>query len=131
MKLLDSSKTSRTVKGFTIIEIMVVMVIAGVILSIILFSVPALQRNSRNTRRDQDAAQIAAAINDCMTSNQLTLSRCNERSEIVFDDSKLTAFTGFHYGENPDGTQNPPDFGFTRLTGYSNYAVMPITPVLI
>lgn len=49
--------------GFTIIEILIVLVIAGLILLIVLLAVSALQRTSRNTQRKNDASLIAAAIN--------------------------------------------------------------------
>lgn len=48
-------------KGFTIIETLIVLAIAGFILSVILLMVPTLQRNSRNNQRKQDVAQILDA----------------------------------------------------------------------
>ena len=49
-------------KGFTIIEVMIVLAIAGLILLIIFLAVPALQRNVRNTQRKTDVTAIAAAV---------------------------------------------------------------------
>lgn len=48
--------------GFTIIEVLVVLAIAGLILMILFLAVPALQRNSRNNARKNDAAVALAAI---------------------------------------------------------------------
>lgn len=103
MNGLHSKRNDSTDRGFTIIEVMIVLVLAAIILSIVLFAVPALQRNSRNTRRDQDAAMIATAINECMTTYQQLKTRCDERDEIDFDDSKLSLYTGFHYGRDGSG----------------------------
>ena len=50
--------------GFTIIEVMIVLVIAAVILLIVFLAVPALQRNSRNTQRKNDAAGYASAVSE-------------------------------------------------------------------
>jgi prepilin-type N-terminal cleavage/methylation domain-containing protein len=49
-------------KGFTIIETMIVLAIAGLILLIVLLAVPALQRASRNNSRKQDASAILSGL---------------------------------------------------------------------
>lgn len=49
-------------EGFTIIEVMIVLVIAAVILLIVFLAVPALQRNSKNNQRKSDVSRIAAAV---------------------------------------------------------------------
>jgi prepilin-type N-terminal cleavage/methylation domain-containing protein len=41
-------------EGFTIIEVMIVLAIAGLIMLVVFLAVPALQRNSRNTQRNND-----------------------------------------------------------------------------
>ena len=46
--MLNRTKKHRS--GFTIIEIMIVLAIAGLIMLIVFLAVPALQRASRNTR---------------------------------------------------------------------------------
>ena len=55
--------------GFTIIEVMIVLAIAGLILLIVLLAVPAVQRNSRNTTEKNDASTVAAAINTYESDN--------------------------------------------------------------
>jgi prepilin-type N-terminal cleavage/methylation domain-containing protein len=55
--------------GFTIIEVMIVLAIAGLILLIVFLAVPALQRSSRNTQRKNDAAGIGAAIANEISNN--------------------------------------------------------------
>lgn len=56
-------------KGFTIIEIMIVLAIAALILLIVLLAVPALQRGSRNTQRKNDATAIVSAVGDYVNNN--------------------------------------------------------------
>jgi prepilin-type N-terminal cleavage/methylation domain-containing protein len=46
-------------QGFTIIEVMIVLAIAGLILMIVFLAVPALERTARNTQRKHDAELIA------------------------------------------------------------------------
>lgn len=60
-------------KGFTIIEVLIVLAIAGLILLIIFLAVPALQRNSRNTQRKNDAAGVLGIINEYANNNGGTL----------------------------------------------------------
>jgi prepilin-type N-terminal cleavage/methylation domain-containing protein len=55
--------------GFTIIEVLIVLAIAGLIISIVLFAVPALQRNGRNTAIKSDANQIVGYISDFVSNN--------------------------------------------------------------
>ena len=59
MKKLQNNK-----KGFTIIEVLIVLAIAGLIMLIVFLAVPALQRNSRNTQRKDDVAKIQGAVNE-------------------------------------------------------------------
>jgi prepilin-type N-terminal cleavage/methylation domain-containing protein len=56
-------------EGFTIIEVLIVLAIAGLILLIVFLAVPALQRNSRNTQRNNDVAGVLGVINE-YASNQ-------------------------------------------------------------
>lgn len=64
------TQTKKLTKGFTIIEVLIVLAIAGLILAIIFLAVPALQRNSRNTAIRSDAAAVLAAVNDYVANNQ-------------------------------------------------------------
>jgi prepilin-type N-terminal cleavage/methylation domain-containing protein len=56
-------------EGFTIIEVMIVLVIAAVILLIVFLAVPALQRNSRNNQRKNDVAAILAGVSEFENNN--------------------------------------------------------------
>lgn len=51
-------------KGFTIIEVVLVLAIAGLIFLMVFIGLPALQRSQRNTQRRQDMARIMTAFND-------------------------------------------------------------------
>ena len=66
--MLNRLKKSKS-EGFTIIEVMIVLAIAGLILLIVFLAVPALQRNTRNTQRKNDASRLGAAASNYV-SNQ-------------------------------------------------------------
>lgn len=56
-------------KGFTIIEVMIVLAIAALILLAVFLAVPALQRNSRNTQRKDDISNVLAAVTEFESNN--------------------------------------------------------------
>jgi prepilin-type N-terminal cleavage/methylation domain-containing protein len=62
-------KLKKENKGFTIIEVLIVLAIAGLIMLIVFLAVPALQRNSRNTQRKNDVSRILGAINESINNN--------------------------------------------------------------
>lgn len=65
-KLYKQHKKS---EGFTIIEVLIVLAIAGLILLIVFLAVPALERTARNTQRKNDAAAIGGAISNFTSNN--------------------------------------------------------------
>ena len=56
-------------KGFTIIEVVLVLAIAGLIFLMVFIALPALQRSQRNTRRRSDMARILSAVTDYQAAN--------------------------------------------------------------
>jgi prepilin-type N-terminal cleavage/methylation domain-containing protein len=50
--------------GFTIIEVLIVLAIAGLIMMVLFLAVPALQRNARNAQRKRDVGMIASAYQE-------------------------------------------------------------------
>jgi prepilin-type N-terminal cleavage/methylation domain-containing protein len=72
-------------KGFTIIEVLIVLAIAGLIMLIVFLAVPALQRNSRNTQRKNEVAGILGAVNEWTNNNngKLPSSIGTERADAL------------------------------------------------
>ncbi|MBP9820940.1 type II secretion system protein [Candidatus Saccharibacteria bacterium] len=56
-------------KGFTIIEVLIVLAIAGLIMLIVFLAVPALQRNSRNTTARSEASTVLGGVNEFLANN--------------------------------------------------------------
>ena len=61
-------------RGFTIIEVVLVLAIAGLIFLMVFIAFPALQRAQRNTQRRDDYSMLVAAVNSYMSSNNGKLS---------------------------------------------------------
>ena len=62
-------KQQNQTKGFTIIEVVLVLAIAGLIFLMVFIALPALQRNQRDTQRKNDLGRFMTAINS-FQSNQ-------------------------------------------------------------
>jgi prepilin-type N-terminal cleavage/methylation domain-containing protein len=72
-------------KGFTIIEVMIVLAIAGLILLIVFLAVPALQRNSRNTQRKSDVGRVGSAATSIISNGSggmASLTRAAVAAEV-------------------------------------------------
>ena len=86
--------TNKTRKGFTLIEIVIVLAIAALILVVVFFAVQGAQRGQRNTARQQLASRTLAGI---------------------------AAFRGNNGGTATFGTTSPAtDFNSTQFTTYVN-----------
>ena len=66
---LQKSNTSKAKSGFTIIEVLIVLAIAGLILLIVFLAVPALQRNSRNTAIKNDVQNVVGGVAEFQAAN--------------------------------------------------------------
>jgi prepilin-type N-terminal cleavage/methylation domain-containing protein len=77
MKKLQNNKS-----GFTIIEVLIVLAIAGLIMLIVFLAVPALQRNSRNTQYRNDAASLLAAATEWSNNNNGSVPATGNSSAV-------------------------------------------------
>ncbi len=96
-------------RGFTIIEVLIVLAIAGLILLIVFLAVPALQRNSRNTQRKSDVARIAATAQEILTNNNLDMNQLTQdslRAQIgnlaYYTNGSVYVRTDFATGQDPE-----------------------------
>lgn len=91
--MLNKLKKSKG-EGFTIIEVMIVLVIAALILLIVFLAIPALQRNGRNTQRKNDVAQLLASVAEFSNNNNGNLpNTCSGTTPVTFDRTGGGTFT--------------------------------------
>ena len=62
----------KTEKGFTIIEVALVLAIGALIFLVVFLAVPALQRNQRNDARKRDISNVVEAVTDYNSNNPTT-----------------------------------------------------------
>ncbi len=60
----------RKTKGFTIIEVVLVLAIAGLIFLMVFTALPALQRSQRDTARKNDVSTVASAVTSYSSNNR-------------------------------------------------------------
>ncbi|MCA9347877.1 type II secretion system protein [Candidatus Saccharibacteria bacterium] len=85
------SKLNKDNKGFTIIEVLIVLAIAGLIMLIVFLAIPALQRSQRNTQRKSDASAIVTAINNASTNaNGAKITQINSGDGTTASDTSVS-----------------------------------------
>jgi prepilin-type N-terminal cleavage/methylation domain-containing protein len=82
-------------KGFTIIEVMIVLAIAGLILVVVLIAIPQLQRNQRNNQRQSVANRIVTEINNYAGNNNGNYPIANITSAATHFGTPATALGFF------------------------------------
>lgn len=90
--MLNKLKTDRnTNKGFTIIEVLIVLAIAGLILLVVFLAVPALQRNQRNSGYRSEANRLLAAAQEVSANNGGAVIGAGLSSAAGSDAAKILA----------------------------------------
>jgi prepilin-type N-terminal cleavage/methylation domain-containing protein len=64
------SKQELKQKGFTIIEVVLVLAIAALIFLMVFIALPALQRNQRDTQRRNDVGRFVSQVSNYSTNNK-------------------------------------------------------------
>ena len=93
--------TKNNKKGFTIIEVVLVLAIAGLIFLMVFIALPALQRSQRNTRRRQDMARILSAFNDFQANNNGKMPTSAQTNDFM---NRYVGAANSDQRLDPDGT---------------------------
>lgn len=98
-------------KGFTIIEVVLVLAIAGLIFLMVFIALPALQRNQRDTARKNDVSTIASGVSSYTGNNRGNFPDATDLQAYVKDVSDNTDTAAISVGEAPtsDETIAPAD----------------------
>lgn len=93
---LKKEAGAKKASGFTIIEVMIVLAIAGFIMGIVFVAIPQLQRNSRNSAREADALLLGASMADCLSNKNGVIASCDSWAEVTpfADAARLKQLTG-------------------------------------
>ena len=69
-KKIESKFNKNNFKGFTIIEVVLVLATAGLIFLMVFLALPALQRSQRDTQRKQDVAMVVTTLHNWKANNK-------------------------------------------------------------
>lgn len=67
---MNKQNTNSNQKGFTIIEVVLVLAIAGLIFLVVFLALPALQRSQRDTQRKNDLGRLMSQVTTYQSNNQ-------------------------------------------------------------
>jgi prepilin-type N-terminal cleavage/methylation domain-containing protein len=112
----ELNKKSKLQQGFTIIEVMIVLAIAGLILVVVLIAIP--QRNQRNGARQANLARMISEISNYAGNNN---------GKIPEDVSELSEMYIRYLGEV--NTEDPTTGESTPIE-IVNYGALPFVPAL-
>jgi prepilin-type N-terminal cleavage/methylation domain-containing protein len=107
-------------RGFTIIEVVIVLAIAGLILLLVFQAVPALQRNNRNTQVRNQTATVFAGINDFITNNGGRMPNATNGVTALPSDAVVTI-----QGATGTTSVTVPNGGFTVTSSGTDHPASP------
>lgn len=85
-------------KGFTIIEVVLVLAIAGLIFLMVFVALPALQRSQRDTQRRDDMARFLSQLNQYQSNN---------KGKVPLETSGYTTFIDNYLKAGGDTFEDP------------------------
>ena len=100
-----AKQNTNTKQGFTIIEVVLVLAIAGLIFLMVFIAWPALQRSQRDTQRRNDYSMLSTAVSNYITNNggkTTTLSTAVDSSNATKAADTAKKFIN-ESGEDPNG----------------------------
>ena len=111
---------TKSKSGFTIIEVVLVLAIAGLIFLIVFLAVPALQRSQRDTQRKSDLSRLMAQVNSYQSNNRGDVPAQNATAAFV---SAYLTNNGDQFAD-PQGTDYTitPGAGAAPAAGTIRYA---------
>ena len=131
-----ATKNIKSKEGFTIIEVVLVLAVAGLIFLMVFIALPALQRSQRDTQRRQSISSVHAALTQYQTNhstkadNLPTAGTCTvEQAGQLYvtstsynsnDGIMLASTTGVQIATGESGTGTGTGTGATAATGSTN-----------
>ena len=101
-------------KGFTLIEIVLVLAIAGLILVIVFLAVSGAQKSRRDTQRKNDNARMLSQMESCASNNNGDYAPCN-----------TAAMTTTYLPTNFKDPSSGANYGVTVVAGAPSLACTP------
>lgn len=111
---MKTAKTNN--KGFTIIEVVLVLAIAGLIFLVVFLALPALQRSQRDTQRRSDVSRAMS---------QITAYQSNSQGSVPSSQTELNSFKNNYLTNNGQQFNDPFTSGGYTFTYQSSLSNLP------
>lgn len=95
-------RKNKQTRGFTIIEVVLVLAIAGLIFLMVFIALPALQRSQRDNQRSNDLGRMISALNAYQSNNRGSIP-----SGVGAGTTTWTSFVNRYILVNGDTFQDP------------------------
>ena len=112
--------------AFTIIEVVLVLAIAGLIFLMVFIALPALQRNQRDTQRKNDMSRLKTAMDSYKSNDRGNLPWGTDRYGVWSQSDNF----GINYLKADQGEFNDPSRGPYQLTISRPYMIPGYKPAL-
>jgi prepilin-type N-terminal cleavage/methylation domain-containing protein len=98
-------------KGFTIIEVVLVLAIAGLIFLMVFLALPALQRAQRDTQRKEDVSRFMTAVTHYEANNRGAIPNFDPATTAgaVLNPVETNRYTGCDLDQSGSGAPRKPD----------------------
>ncbi len=103
-------------KGFTIVEVSLVLAVAGLIFLMIFLALPALQRGQRDAKRREDIDTLLAAVKKYQTNNRGALPTGEGEFEKTTTEGDNNTWRGFLRDYMNDNFEDPSSGEFYKLS---------------
>lgn len=100
-------------KGFTIIEVVLVLAIAALIFLMVFIALPSLQRSQRDTQRRDDLGRISTQINSYQSSNRGSIPSTGNFT------TNTTGFVSKYLGGTGNKTQDGGEYADPTAGAYT------------
>jgi prepilin-type N-terminal cleavage/methylation domain-containing protein len=108
----------RKEKGFTIIEVVLVLAIAGLIFLMVFIALPALQRSQRDTQRKNDLSRALTSVTSYTSNNRGALPANTDAAWQTFLTQYLTPANSTSSFVDPSGSAPTGQPGFSATPTY-------------
>ena len=104
--MLKTTKTNEQ-KGFTIIEVLIVLAVAALILLVVFLAVPGLQRNQKNTQIKQEISRLSGAIVNYEANNGGAAPLTSAHLATILTDANIASNSLIYISGNTQLTTGP------------------------
>lgn len=115
------NRFKKLTQGFTIIEVMIVLAIAGIIMAIIFLAIPQLQRNARDNGREAAVNRIKAELETYASANTGSYPWSTSQATVWWGNASTGFYGTYINGKVSDSANGQPIWAGGDGTAPANF----------